>query len=201
MVRTAGMLDAERLAVRAGVVGPLVGFAATLSATALSPTFRWTGNALSDLGAADAANPWLFNYGLVASALLTLPFAWALWNAAEHPLQRLGTATFVANTVGLGLVGVFPIGNDLHGPVAIAYFAFLTFTLWIHGSGSALVGLARRGLAAIWLGIGHVLFWVVWIAAGFGGIAVPEIAGSLAIYAWILLAIRSMPFGDVWPSG
>lgn len=186
------MPDVERLAVGAGVVGPLVGFAATLSAAILSPSFQWTGNALSDLGAATAANPWLFNYGLVASALLTLPFAWAVWAAAGHPVQRLGALTFAASTVGLGLVGLFPIGSDLHGPVAIAYFTFLTFTLWVHGSGSVLAGLARPGLVAIWLGIGHVLLWVLWIAAGFGGIAVPEIVGSLSIYAWILLVVRSV---------
>lgn len=192
------MLDVERLAVRAGVVGPLVGFAATLSATALSPTFRWTGNALSDLGAATATNPWLFNYGLIASALLTLPFAWVVWVDAANSLQRLGALAFAACTVGLGLVGVFPIGSGLHGPVAIAYFTFLTFTLWIHGSGSVLAGLARRGLAAIWLGIGHVLFWVVWVAAGFGGIAVPEFVGSLSIYAWILLVIRRTPYEGIW---
>lgn len=187
------MADAERLAVLAGVVGPPVGFAATLAATAVSPTFRWTGDALSDLGAASAANPWLFNYGLVASALLTLPFTWALWVVADHPVQRLGVVAFAAGTVALGLVGLFPIGSDLHGPVAVAYFTLLTFTLWIHGSGSVLAGLARRGLAAIWLGIGHVLVWVGWLAAGPGGIAVPEIVGSLLLYSWILLAVRSHP--------
>lgn len=194
------MLDAERLAVRAGVVGPLVGFAATLSATALSPTFQWTRNALSDLGAASAANPWLFNYGLIASALLTLPFAWAVWVGADHPLQRLGALAFAASTVGLGLVGVFPIGSALHDPVAIAYFTALTFTLWIHGSGTVLAGLARRGLAAIWLGIGHVLFWIVWVAAGPGGIAVPEIVGSLALYSWVLLVARSMSYEGIGPA-
>lgn len=194
------MPDPDRLAVRAGVVGPLVGFASTLAATTLSPTFRWTGNALSDLGAPDAANPWLFNWGLVASALLTLPFTWALWSAADHPLQRLGAVGFAASNVGLGLVGVFPIGSDLHGPVAVAYFSFLTLTLWIHGSGSVLAGLLRRGVVAIWLGIGHVLFWIVWLAAGFEGIAVPEIAGSLLLYAWILLMARSLPLGGFGPA-
>lgn len=185
------MPDPDRLAVRAGVVGPLVGFASTLAATTLSPTFRWTGNALSDLGATGAANPWLFNWGLVASALVTLAFTWALWTAADHPLQRLGALAFAASNVGLGLVGVFPIGSDLHGPVAVAYFTFLTATLWIHGSGSVLAGHLRRGLVAIWLGIGHVLFWIVWVGADVGGIAVPEIGGSLLLYAWILLVVRS----------
>ena len=188
-------MDVDRLAVGAGIVGPLVGFAATLSATVLSPGFRWTGNALSDLGASGAANPWLFNWGLVASAALTILFSWALWRGATNGLQRLGTVTFAGTNAALALVGLFPTGTDLHLPVAVAYFVLLTFTLWIHGSGWVLSGLARRGLAAIWLGIAHVLLWIGWIAAGAGGIAVPEIGGSLALYAWVLLVVRSLPFG------
>jgi len=187
------MVDVEWLAARSGVVGPLVGFAATLSATALSPTFHWTANALSDLGAAGAANPWLFNWGLVASAVLTVPFAWPLWVEADHPLERLGSATFAGSTVALALVGLFPEGTSLHLPVAVVYFSLLTFTLWIHGSGWVLAGLSRRGLLAVWLGIGHVLLWIGWLAAGFGGIAIPELGGSLALYAWILLVVRTRP--------
>lgn len=186
------MLETDRLAVGAGVVGPLVGFATTLSATLLSPTFRWTGNALSDLGAPGAANPWLFNGGLVASAAVTLLFAWTLWAVAEHPVQRVGAVAFSATNVALALVGLFPSGTDLHGPVALAYFVLLTFTLWLSGSGSVLAGRPRRGLAAVWLGIAHVLLWIVWIATGPGGIAVPEIGGSLLFYAWVLLVVRSL---------
>lgn len=189
------MVEFDRLAVRAGVVGPLVGFATTLAATALSPTFSWTGNALSDLGAVGAAHPALFSWGLVASALLTLPFAWPLWAAAGHPVERLGSIAFVGSTVGLGLVGLFPIGTALHAPVSIAYFVLLTFALWIHGSGWALAGLVRRGLVAVWLGIAHVLLWVGWVTAGPGGIAVPELGGSLLFYAWILLVVRTVPGG------
>ena len=187
------MSGRERLAIRAGLVGPLVGFGTTLAATASSPTFQWTGSALSDLGAAGAANPWLFNYGLVASALVTLPFVWVVWAAAEHPVERLGATAFGLSVVLLGLVGVFPIDTALHGPVSVAYFTLLTVTLWVHGSGWVLAGLVRRGLIAIWLGIGHVLFWIAWVVAEPGGIAIPELVGSLAFYAWILLVVWTLP--------
>lgn len=190
------MVDPDRLAVGGGVLGPLVGFAATLAAATISPTFRWTGNALSDLGASGAANPLLFNGGLVLSALATLPFGWALRRAAGTRLERLGVVLFVFSTASLGLVGVFPSGTALHRPVAVAYFVGLTFTCWVHGAGWALRGSVRRGLIAICLGIGHVLLWVGWLAAGTGGIAVPEIGGSLTFYGWLLLAVRSLPGAD-----
>ena len=63
-----------------------------------------------------------------------------------------------------------------------------------------LSGLARRGLTAIWLGIAHVLLWIVWVAAGPGGIAVPEIGGSIALYAWVLLTVRSTRFDGTGPA-
>jgi len=194
------MPDLDRLAVRGGVVGPLVGFGTTLAATASSPSFRWTGSALSDLGAVGAANPWLFNYGLLASALVTLPFVWPVWAAADHPVERLGAVAFALSVVLLGLVGVFPIDTALHGPVSAAYFTLLTVTLWVHGSGWVLAGLPGRGLIAIWLGIGHVLFWIGWVATGPGGIAVPELVGSLAFYAWILLVVRTLPADGIGPA-
>ena len=176
-----------RAAALAGVVGPLVGLVATLVATALSPTFRWTGSALSDLGATGAANPRLFNVGLVAAAVLTVAFAWVVWAGADHHLQRVGATAFAASMVALGLVGAFPAGTALHLPAAIAYFVLLTFALWLHGTGTALAGAVGRGLVSIWLGIGHVLLWLGWVGAGFGGIAIPELGGTLLLYAWILL--------------
>lgn len=191
------MTDARTLAAGAGVLGPLAGFVATLVATAVSPTFRWLGSALSDLGAPDAAVPWLFNGGLVATALLTLPFAFALWAGAARPAQRLGSILFAVTVAALGLVGAFPEGTALHVPVAVAFFVLVSLTLWVHGSGTVLAGAARRGLAAIWLGIFHVLVWAGWLASPLGGIAVPEIAGTLALYAWILLEVRSLlPSGN-----
>ena len=191
------MADVDRLAVRAGMLGPLLGFATTLAATASSTSFRWTASALSDLGAAGAATPWLFNYGLVASALVTLPFVWPVWATAANSVERLGALAFALSVVLLGLVGVFPIDTPLHGPVSVAYFTLLTVTLWVHGSGWVLAGLARRGLIVIWLGIGHVLVWIGWVAVGPRGIAVPELVGSIVFYAWILLVVRTVSADDL----
>lgn len=195
------MPDLDRLAARAGVVGPLVGFAATLTATASSPSFRWFGSALSDLGAPGAATPWLFNGGLVLAGILTLPVAWALWVAAAGRLQRLGAGLAGLTMLALALIGVFPSGDPLHLPVAVTFFVLISVTAWVHGSGTVLAGAPRRGLVAIWLGIGHVLGWLGWLAVGPGGIAVPELAGTLLLYAWLLLEVRAMPFAGVGPDG
>lgn len=173
-----------------GLASSLVGFATTLAAAALSPTFSWTADALSDLGAATAANPWLFNGGLVAAGLIGLPFAGLLVRRARHALERVGAVAVGGSVAALALVGAFPTGTPEHFPVAVAYFALFTVAMWLHGTGAALAGDVRRGLGAVWLGIAHGLAWLVWAAVGPAGLAIPEIVGSALLLAWIAQTTR-----------
>lgn len=193
------MSSVQRLAAYSGPVGGAIGLIATLLAVALSPTFTWTGSALSELGGPTAANPWLFNWGLIVSGIVALPFAWAVWAAAENATQRTGAGTFALCVIALALVGVYPIDTDLHGPTALAYFAFLAATLWIHGSGTVLAGRPRAGLVAIWFGIVDVLTWIVWYLVGPGTAAVPELVGAGLLLAWIVLTARSFEFVALGP--
>lgn len=188
----------RRALVWSGVTGSGIGLATTLLATFVSPTFTWTGNALSDLGAPVAATPWLFNDGIVIAGVVSLPFAWVLFGTANHNLERAGAVTFAGAVVALALVGVFPIGTNLHAPVAIAYFLLLTLAMWLHGTGTALAGEVRRGLTGICLGIGHVLAWLGWVVSGVSGIAIPEFTGSLLFLTWIGLTTRSVVSSTGW---
>lgn len=195
-------MDRLRRAVTwSGIASSLAGFLTTLSATVLSPTFSWTANALSDLGAADAGTPWLFNGGLIVAGIIALPFARVLFDTARNVLERAGALGFAGSVIGLALVGLFPIGTALHGPVAITYFLLFTVAMWLHGSGAALTGDVSRGLAAIWLGIGHLLAWLAWAASGLEGIAIPEIVGSAVLLAWVVLTTRWIRTSTKWPSG
>lgn len=190
------MASGRRRLAWTGIAGSVVGFGTTLLATVLSPSFSWTANALSDLGAPTAANPWLFNGGLVAAGLVSLPFAWVLFASARHLVERLGAAVFAATVADLALIGAFPEGTALHFPLSVGYFTLLSFALWIYGSGTVLAGDARRGLAAIWLGLGNVLVWVLWSAFGTAGVAIPEILGSIVLLTWVVQTtqwVRSAP--------
>jgi hypothetical membrane protein len=69
--------DLDRLGRASGVAFPVVSLGAILLATLVSPTFTWTGSALSDLGAFGAPTALLFNGGLVLAGLVAFPFvAW-----------------------------------------------------------------------------------------------------------------------------
>lgn len=184
-----------------GIASSLIGFATTLLATVLSPTFSWTASALSDLAAVDAATPWLFNGGLVVAGVIALPFGWVLLETARHPFERLGAASFTGSVVGLALVGAFPTGTALHFPAALAYFLLFMTAMWLHGSGAALAGDVRRGLLEIWLGIGHLLAWLGWAASGLEGIAIPELVGSAILLAWLVLTTQWVRTSSGWPTG
>lgn len=189
------------------MAAPVVTLGAVLVATVVSPSFSWSSSALSDLGEPGAPTALLFNGGLLAGAALALPYVAAVGRVAEGRLTRLGVALFGLAAVSMGLVGLFPAGHPYHFPAAVSLYAFLTYGLFCYGTGRVLAGVsgprpadersrrgpAKRGLAAIWLGIGHLTSWVAW---GTGlrvgpGLAIPEAIGAVLFVAWIGLA---------WPS-
>ena len=179
------MAAARRALAWSGLAGSALGFSTTLLAVALSPTFSWTASALSDLGAASSPTAAVFNGGLLVAGLVSLPFALVLWSAARNAVERGGAVAFATTVASLAGVGAFPTGTALHVPVAVTYFVALSVALWVHGSGAVLAGDARRGLAAVWLGLANVAAWGLWAVSGLEGVALPEVVGSLALLAWL----------------
>lgn len=161
---------------------------AILLAVSLSPTFTWAGNALSDLGTAGAANPWLFNGGLIAGALIGLPFAVTVWRVAGNGLERLASTLYALSVVLMGLVGVFPSPHPLHFPVALGFFLLLTATLTTAGIGAILDGVRPRGVGFVTAGLVHLATWYAWIEGiRVGpGLAIPEFVGSILFFGWIV---------------
>lgn len=189
-------------AAAAGLVAPLVAAVGILTATLADPSFAWATSALSDTGALPdgrsvtwsfvGANPQflLFNGGLILTGVLGLPFILTLWSRAENVPHRIGVAAFLIAIVALGLVGVFHLPRPPHGAVAISHYLAATITLWTYGTGSVLAGAVRRGLVTIWLGIGHLLFWLVWAAVlssgPIPGLAIPETVGAAIFGGWVV---------------
>lgn len=180
--------EVRRFARWSGVIGGLIGFAAVLLAAVLSPTFSWFTHEISDLGASAARTPWLLNTGLVISGLVALPFAGVLYRAAVHPLQRSGAVTFGVTLCTLSALGLFPVGTTPHLGLSVTFFSLGTVTLVVHGTGTVLGARDRDGLVSLWLGIIHMVLWLVW-SAGLGvgsGLAIPELVGTLLFFTWIL---------------
>lgn len=181
----------RRLTLHAGpaalVVSALAVFGSVVLASwVVADWFTWTGHALSHLGEAGRATAPLFNYGLIVAGLLGVAFAGWVWTAAENRWHRLAALLLGLGLLNSSLVGVYPLPHALHTPVALAYFVLFTLGLFAHGSGDAIAGRPRRGVRSIWYGIAHVAAWVLLAFVPFSGIALPELVGLLALYAWTL---------------
>lgn len=188
---TSGEWNARRLAALAGPVGIAASAVGILGSVVLASWvvgdwFTWTGSALSHLGHGERATAPLFNYGLVVAGLLGVAFSTRVWLAGTNAWHRLGAALYGFGTLNAALVGVFPVPHDLHGTVAIAFFALLTLGLFAHGSGDALAGRARRGILSTWLAVAHVSSWVLLEFVPFEGVAIPEMVGVLGLWIWTL---------------
>lgn len=181
----------RRVARWTGPASVAVSAVGIVAATLLAPRFSWTGNALSDLGAAGASTAPLFNGTLVVSGLLGVPFALLVVGARENWLGRLGAALVAAAMPALALVGVFALPSPTHGPVAVAFFVLFTAGILLDGAGGVLAG-RREGALSVGLAVAHVLGWVLWGVAGLPGVALPEAVGTVALWVWVLRRFREL---------
>ncbi|EMA45387.1 DUF998 domain-containing protein [Halococcus saccharolyticus] len=172
----------RRLAVVSGALAPVVALGSILLGTDLSPTFSWTGSALSDLGVTPAS-ALVFNRGLVAGGVLALPLVWVL---AADGRSTLGVV-FGLTAVSMALVGVFRSGHPLHFPVALGFYLGATATMLVDGIEALRTNVRAWGLAAVGLALVHIGSWAAW-SAGIRpgpGLAIPEAIGAALFALWV----------------
>jgi hypothetical membrane protein len=172
---------------RAGAAFGVLSVGAIVAAILLSEQFSWAANALSDLGRASWESTAVFNVGLVVAGLLALPLGIILARNARTLLHAAGSVAFSLAAICLSLIGVFALPAPQHGTVAIGFFLAFTIGLFVYGTGDVRSGARLRGGGTVALGLVHVLAWIVWVGAGGpGGLAIPEIIGSVCLSVWIL---------------
>ena len=161
-----------------GIIGPLTAFGFVGFSIASAPWFRWSENALSDLGHALKSNvaP-LFNFGLAVAGFLVLIYAvTVLWRYAKFSSLCLSAAAFV-----LQLIAVFDeVYGSLHFAVSVLFFVSIRIASLVYAIEK------RSPLAAI----AFVVGLAAWISYGAGlydaGIAVPETVSAAAVASWIV---------------
>ncbi|WP_276271625.1 DUF998 domain-containing protein [Haloarcula litorea] len=191
-------METDRASAWAGVASVGLTDLAILAATVASPTFRWTGDALSDLGqpgdaAATPVTTLLFDGGLVVGAVVGLAFALTLSRGAGHPVERVAALPFVVALIGLAGVGVFPYSQALHAPAAVTFYLASMVAMAAYAVGNALAGARVRGAVTLALVGVHVAVWYWWATGGAftrGGLAVPEFAGALLFGGWVVWTAR-----------
>ncbi len=181
----------QRLGKASGIVAPIVGFAFILAAIASYPQFSWTDNALSDLGVVSGITGPLFNFGLLATGLLTFNFAaFGLFTYfGKRWAGRIGSAVFAAASLALIAIGVFNENfSPTHYIVSVAFFVLapialfiLTFAFWFN---------RNRRLAGftVLVGVAAAVPWILEFTLNYvPNVAVPEAVSGLAVSVWAII--------------
>lgn len=175
-----------RIALWCGPASIGVSAGGILLATVRAPWFSYTGNALSDLGAAGAATALLFNGTLVVTGILGIAFALYLYAVQRDRVRRTGAVVFGLAAVTLALIGVFPLPSPNHAPVAIVFFLLFTVAIAIDGAGSVRRGHRIDGALSVSLAALHVGGWLASRAVELEGIALPEFFGTILLWIWLV---------------
>jgi hypothetical membrane protein len=191
-------IDRDQAGLLLGVTAIAVTFLGIFGAVALSPSFAWSENALSNLGdaghpAGTATTELLFNGGLILGGLLGVGFAATLALRERVIGTRLGAVVFGLAMASMAGVGVFPQDRPLHFEVAVGLYMLFSVAGIVYGAGSLLEG--RRRVAAVsgGLGVTNLAIWIGWVGTvgiDAPGLAIPEILGAGCIGTWALWQAR-----------
>jgi len=176
------MPSTKKLTGICGILMPFVFLISILIAMIYSPWFKWTNNALSDLGT-EGISAFFFNNGLIFAGFLALIFSIGMIKILS---VKLGGYLIAISSVALIFVGIFPVTIfDLHF-IASAIF-FITMT-----SGLLLIGITMKhnhfdnnmGNAAITISL--LAFISPICLYFFNGIAIPEMIICFFIFLWYM---------------
>ena len=172
-----------KLAGLCGILIPFVFLISILIAMINSPWFKWTNNALSDMGA-EGLSAFFFNNGLIFAGLLALIFSIGLIKILSI---RIGGYIIAISSLSLIGVGIFPITIfDLHYIVSAIFFITLTIGLLILG-----LTMKQYDFDKSMGNVAIVFAFIAFISPVslyfFNGIAIPEIIICFFVFLWYMI--------------
>ena len=167
------------------------GWLVILLAISRNPWFVFTENAFSDLGAASANDPWLFNVGMILTGVMIVLFAVHLFEVSINKISRIGGASMALTGLMLMMIGFFPEGTPYHYMVSVWFFSQGALTVLIWG-----LALMRE---ETWRKYGQI-FTVMGITGPIIAVIVPwpstavaEAYGILVLNIWVALMTGLTP--------
>jgi hypothetical membrane protein len=173
-----------------GILLPAIVFVCIGFAISHSPWFKWTHNALSDLGV-EGISALFFNSGMVFGGILALLFSIGLMKTLSN---KIGAYTLGLSAVALIGIGVFPENINLpHFIASAAFFILVTLSLIILAMTIKKDKFEKNmaGLATI--------FAMIALSSGllllpFEGIAIPESIVCFPAFIWCMIYGLKMTF-------
>ena len=172
-----------------GILGSGLAIILVLTATVLSPWFRWENNALSELGVGEVSL--LFNSAMLIGGVLTFFFALGIREYfGGNRLVRVGVNLVMTSSIFLALVGIFTVDNALmHGIVSLGPLILGPFGFILIGFGTEEAKIRKL---SIWSGVAAlvsilILPIILFFLPFKFGFAVPEIIETVITTVWIVL--------------
>ena len=181
-----------------GMLSPVLTLSLIGLAIFIHPWFDWNENALSDLGAQDVRNGWVFNLALILGSASAMAFATYLIQASASRYEAFAASVFTLSVFFMGLIGVFPEGHPVHWPSAVLFYLLAFISMLLYG---IIFSVRKRVYGPISTGImlGGILLMTI---PGWTSLAIPETIGAISISAWIYTMIAFVEGGGIkWTTG
>lgn len=138
----------------------------------LNPWFDFWRDAFSDFGVPETHYPWVYNHGLMTSAVFLSIYSLFVLRASKGRLESFASGLLFTASLFLALIGVFPGGTGPHTFVSMWFFV------------QTFLGLAILGVA-------------LFVRGYFGGLVVTLLAGSAPMLALLVDATVGWPSAAV----
>jgi hypothetical membrane protein len=183
--------SAQLAGAASGIIAPILAFSCILIAVASYPAFRWTDNALSDLGIISGVTGPVFNFGLTCSGLFAFIFAvYGLFKYFGNSwIGKIGAVSFAATALALMGIG---IANENIAPYhylfSVVLFVLLPISLFIITAAFAFKRQTKMVLFTLLIAVAAATPWILYFTVHYvHGVAIPEFASALAGSVWTVL--------------
>ena len=182
-------LKALRLTGFFGIISPLFGLMIIAASIWLSPWFRWTGNALSDLGA-EGLESVVFNSGLAMTAALMMMFSAGLLEMTRGDIiGQVGGAIHLLSAGLLIGIGVLNITIEpWHDYVSVGFFAAMPLSAMFIGGFCYRKRMRFYSLIAWGSATLAVVIWLL----PWASVAIPEALSVAYVSVWQMIMAHWM---------
>jgi hypothetical membrane protein len=178
-------VSARYLTIISGLSALILAWVVIFLSIQYNPWFSITKNAFSDLGGPNANMPWIFNYGLVATGVLSAVFSTCIINSSRNKLECVAGAFMFIASIFLMLIGIFPKGIRHHLFVSLWFFiqADISIITW---------GASFRGKEGVFSLLAGIISPIIAAVVKWPSTATVEAFGITVIDLWVILYINSI---------
>jgi len=165
-----------------GILIPIIILTSIFIAISVAPWFKWTNNALSDLGVG-GLSAFFFNNGLILGGFFVFIFSLCLINLLKN---KIGAYLLLGSSISLVGIGIFPETIFiLHYLTSAAFFILLTIAMLIIGI-TMYCSNSYRTLGTIALVFSIIAFVSPLALSNLNGIAIPEALACFPSFIWCM---------------